>query len=83
MEKQWATQRLYKDGVLVKAQAKAGPDSPWVDVPADQIPEPLSWEQVNDMWLEAINRQTKLPTHVVFARAIEAAHGITAVRRSI
>ena len=38
--------------------------------------QPLTWEQVNDMWLEAINVQTKLPNHVVYARAIERKHGI-------
>jgi hypothetical protein len=39
--------------------------------------QPLTWEQVNDeLWLKACNDHTKLPTHVVFARLIERAHGI-------
>ena len=39
--------------------------------------QPLTWDQVNDeLWLKACNDHTKLPTHVVFARLIERAHGI-------
>ena len=38
--------------------------------------KPLTWEQVNDLWLVACNERTRLPTYVVFARLIEAEHNI-------
>jgi hypothetical protein len=38
--------------------------------------KPLTWERVNELWLLACNDRTKLPTHVVFARLVEAEHNI-------
>jgi len=64
-----------KDGILESQTIQHAPQSKPVIYPSLQR-KPLTWERVNELWLLACNDGTKLPTHVVFARAIETEHGV-------
>jgi hypothetical protein len=67
----------YQDGFVVSQRIKRTPDGPWEDYTAPPQRQPLTDEQLGDLWSEAV-RKAAIDGNALkhFARAIERAHGI-------